>query len=175
LLVRGRIDNSAPLRAAVAAAVNAVEPDAPFQFFGLRQMIGVLAWVFGAFSAAASLLGALGLLLAFSGTFAVVSFLVAQRTREFGVRLALGATVPRIVSGMLGETFRTASFGVAGGLAVAAGLARALSAVTDVVPVFGLRAYVIGTAIVLVSTMTAALLPSLRTARIDPSSALRAE
>ena len=114
LLVRGRIDNTAPLRAAVAAAVNAVEPDAPFQFFGLRQMVGGLAWVFGAFSAAASLLGALGLLLAFSGTFAVVSFLVAQRTREFGVRLALGATVPRIVSGMLGETLRTASFGSGG-------------------------------------------------------------
>ena len=175
LLVRGRIDNAASLKAAVAAAVNAVEPDAPFRFFELRQMIGALAWVFGAFSAAASLLGALGLLLAFSGTFAVVSFLVAQRTREFGVRLALGATVPRIVSGMLGETLRTASFGVAGGLAVAAGLARALSAVADVVPAFGLRAYVIGAAIVLVSTMSAALLPSLRTARIDPSAALRVD
>ena len=175
LLVRGRTDNTASLRAAVAAAVNAVEPDAPFRFFGLRQMVGGMAWIFGAISAAASLLGAVGLLLAFSGTFAVVSFLVAQRTREFGVRLALGATVRTIVSGILGETLRTAAFGVAGGLAVAAGLVQALGAVAEVVPVFGLRAYVIGTAIVLVSTMVAALLPSLRTARIDPSAALRVE
>ena len=80
-----------------------------------------------------------------------------------------------IVSGILGETLRTAAFGVAGGLAVAAGLIRAFGAVAEIVPVFGLRAYVIGTAIVLVSTMVAALLPSLRTARIDPSAALRVE
>ncbi len=175
LLVRGRTDNLASLKASVAAAVNAVELDAPFRFFALRQMMGGISWVFGAISAAASLLGAVGLLLAFSGTFAVVSFLVAQRTREFGIRLALGATVPTIVSGMLGETLRTAAFGVAGGLAVAAGLIRALDAVAEVVPPYGPRAYVIGTTIVLVSTLLAALLPSLRTARIDPSAALRVE
>ena len=175
LLVRGRTDSIESLKASVAAAVNAVELDAPFRFFALRQMVGGIAWVFGAISAAASLLGAVGLLLAFSGTFAVVSFLVAQRTREFGIRLALGATVPTIVSGMLGETLRTAAFGVAGGLAVAAGLIRVLDSVAEVVPTYGPRAYVIGTAIVLASTLLAALLPSLRTARIDPSAALRVE
>ena len=138
-------------------------------------MVGGISWVFGAISAAASLLGAVGLLLAFSGTFAVVSFLVAQRTREFGIRLALGATVRTIVSGMLGETLRTAAFGVAGGLAVAAGLIRVFDAVAEAVPAYGPRAYAIGTTIVLVSTLLAALLPSLRTARIDPSAALRVE
>lgn len=175
LLVRGRTDSISSLKASVAAAVNAVELDAPFRFFALRQMVGGIAWMFGAISAAASLLGTVGLLLAFSGTFAVVSFLVAQRTREFGIRLALGATVPTIVSGMLGETLRTAAFGVAGGLAVAAGVIRALGAVAEVVPAYGPRAYFIGTAIVLTSTLVAALLPSLRTARIDPSAALRVE
>jgi hypothetical protein len=175
LLVRGRTDNTDSLKASVAAAVNAVELDAPFRFFALRQMVGGITWVFGAISAAASLLGAVGLLLAFSGTFAVVSFLVAQRTREFGIRLALGATVHTIVSGMLGETLRTAAFGVAGGLAVVASLIQALGAMAELVPAYGPRAYALGTAIVLVSTLVAALLPSLRTARIDPSAALRVE
>ena len=103
LLVRGRTDNTASLKESVAAAVNAVELDAAFRFLALRQMVGAIAWIFGAISAAASLLGVLGLLLAFSGTFAVVSFLVAQRTREFGVRLALGATVRMIISGILAK------------------------------------------------------------------------
>jgi ABC-type antimicrobial peptide transport system permease subunit len=174
LLVRGRTDMAA-LRTAVTAAVNAVEPDAPFQFYLIRELLGGLAWVFQALSVAASLLGAIGLILAFSGTYGVVAFLVSQRTREFGVRMALGATVARIVSSMVAETFRTASVGLAAGLATAVALVRAAGSVSEIIPTFGLRPYAVGTAIVLVSTIIAALLPSLRIARIDPSRALRAE
>ena len=57
---------------------------------------------------AVSILGVVGLLFAYSGTHAVVSFLVAQRKREFGVRMALGASAWQIVWGMLVETSRTA-------------------------------------------------------------------
>jgi ABC-type antimicrobial peptide transport system permease subunit len=45
-------------------------------------------------------------LLAFSGTYAVVAFLVMQRTREFGIHIALGATASQIVSGILGRALR---------------------------------------------------------------------
>ena len=175
LLVRGRGDSLSLLRDAVSSAVNAVEPDTVFQFFALRQMVGAATWVFGALSTTASILGVVGLLLAFSGTYAVVSFLAAQRTREFGVRMALGATVSSIVRGMLAETLRTAVIGLAGGLALAMGFARLANSILEVVPVFAPRPYAVGLAIVLLSTIAAALVPAVRAARIDPSRALRVE
>jgi hypothetical protein len=175
LLVRGRTDSVATLREAVTTAVNGVEPDTVFQFYSLRQVVGAAAWVFGALSTTASILGVVGLLLAFSGTYAVVSFLAAQRSREFGVRMALGATVSSIVGGMLAETLRTAAIGLAGGVALAIGFARLASSILESVPVFAPRPYAVGMVIVLASTIAAALVPSVRAARIDPSRALRVE
>jgi predicted permease len=174
MLVRTRGDASTA-RASVAAAIEAVEPDAPFQSYSLRELLGLLAWTFQAFSVTASLLGAVGLVLAFSGTYAVVAFLVTQRTREFGIRMALGATVRQIVSGMLGETLRTAAIGLGVGLAVSISLVRLFSGTIPIIPSYSLGTYAIGTGIVLAATLVAALLPSLRATRIDPSKALRVE
>jgi predicted permease len=174
LLVRGRSD-AADVRAALARVTKTLGPDVPYRVFGMREMVGILAWVFQAFSATALLLGVIGLLLAFSGTYSVVAFLVAQRTPEFGIRMALGASVRQIIKGMMGETLRTALIGLGAGLAVALAVVRAFSAAIEAIPRFGPHSYVIGAAIVLTATMVAALLPSLRASRIDPSKALRAE
>ena len=127
LLVRARTDDVEVLRSAVTTAVKEVAPETSFQVFPMRTLVGLAAWIFQAFSVAASILSLVGLLFAYSGTHAVVSFLVAQRTREFGVRMALGASAWRIVWGMLVETSRTALIGLAAGLAVAAGLIRLFS------------------------------------------------
>jgi ABC-type antimicrobial peptide transport system permease subunit len=89
--------------------------------------------------------------------------------------MALGATVRQIVSGMLRQTLRTAALGLAAGLAAAFALTRAFSGAIEIVPDYGLRPFVVGAMIVFVATTTAALLPSLRTARIDPARALRVE
>jgi ABC-type antimicrobial peptide transport system permease subunit len=174
LLVRGRTDIAA-LDDAVERAVNAIEPGAPYRVMPMPVLLGVFAWVFSAFSVTASVLGALGLLLAFSGTYAVVAYLVTLRTPEFGIRMALGATVRGIVSGMMGETLKIAAIGLGAGLAVAFALLRAVGAAIETIPAFGPRPFIVGAGIVLAATAVAALLPSLRTARIDPSKALRAE
>jgi predicted permease len=174
MLVRARRDPES-VRAAVATAVRVIEPDATFTLFPLLEMMGAMAWVFQAFSTTASVLGAIGLLLAFSGTYAVVAFLMTQRTRELGIRMALGATVQGIVSGMIGETLRVALVGLGCALAVAALAGGYFSGPLPFIPVFGARAYLTGTAIVLTATVMAALLPSMRAARIDPSKALRVE
>jgi ABC-type antimicrobial peptide transport system permease subunit len=131
--------------------------------------------MFQAFSVTASILGVVGLLFAYSGTHAVVSFLVAQRRREFGVRMALGASTWRIVWGMLIETSRTAGVGLAAGLATAAVLSRLFNAAVPIVPESGARPFVVGAAIVLSATLLAALAPLRAAARIDPAEALRAE
>jgi hypothetical protein len=174
MLVRARSE-AASVRTAVGAAVRAIEPDATFTLFPLLEMMGAMAWIFQAFSTTASVLGVIGLLLAFSGTYAVVAFLMTQRTRELGIRMALGATVQGIVSRMIGETMQIALVGLSFALVLAALAANYFSGPLPFIPVFGARAYLTGTAIVLTATVMAALLPSLRAARIDPSKALRVD
>ncbi|HET9363158.1 MAG TPA: ABC transporter permease [Vicinamibacterales bacterium] len=175
LLVRTRTDDVEALRSAVTTAVKEVAPEMPFQVLPIRTMAGLAVWIFQAFSVAASVLSVVGLLFAYSGTHAVVSFVVAQRTREFGVRMALGASAWRIVRGMLIETSRTASIGLAAGLAVAAGLIGLIRASVSILPDFGARPFVEGATIVLVATAVAAVVPLRAAARIDPAQALRTE
>jgi hypothetical protein len=174
LLVRGSLD-TASVKSAVTAAVDAIQPDAPFQIYPLREMVGLFSWTLKMISTVASTLGAIGLALSFSGTYAVVAFLVTARAREFGIRLALGGTLSQIVSGLLRETLRTASVGLGAGVMLAFGLLRFLSGATEIIPAFGPQPYLVGAGVVVLATITAALLPSLRAARIDPSEALRAE
>jgi predicted permease len=175
LLVRTRTDDVEALRSAVTTAVKEVAPEMPFQVLPMRTLVGLALWIFQAFSVAASLLGVVGLLFAYSGTHAVVSFLVAQRTREFGVRMALGASAWQIVWRMLVETSRTAAIGLAAGLAVAVGLMRLLRSSNAILPAFGVRPFVVGAAIVVAATALAALSPLRAAARIDPAQALRTE
>jgi macrolide transport system ATP-binding/permease protein len=175
LLVQTRTDDVQTLRSALTTVVKAVAPEATYQVFPMRVLVGGAAWVFRALSATASILGVVGLLFAYSGTHAVVSFLVAQRRREFGLRMALGASASQIVRGMLIETSRIAAIGLAAGLAVAIGALRLLDSSSPIVPHYGPRPFVAGAAVVLVATAVAALLPLRRAARIDPAQALRTE
>ena len=174
LLVRARSDDAEALRTAVTTAVNDVAPEAPFLLFSMQSLVDGAAWGLRAFSAVASLLGIVGLLFAYSGTHAVVSFLVAQRLREFGVRMALGASAGRIVWAMLIQTSRTAVMSLAVGLAVAAGLVRLLVASAPILE-FGARPFVVAAAVVFIATIVAALVPLRTAARSDPVDALRAE
>jgi predicted permease len=174
-LVRARIDNVEVLRSAVTATVNEIAPETPFAVLPMRTLIAGATWIFRAFSVAASLLGLVGLLFAYSGTHAVVSYLVAQRRREFGVRMALGASGWRVVRGMLVETSRIAAIGLVAGLTIAAGLMRLGSGAIFIVPDLSARPFVVGAAIVLVATAVAALWPLRRATQIDPAQALRAE
>jgi len=174
LLVRARSDDAEGLRTAVTAAVNDAATGAPFQLMSMQSVVDGVAWVFRAFSVTASLLGVVGLIFAYSGTHAVVSFLVAQRMREFGIRMALGASASRIVLGMVKQTSRTALLGLAAGLAVAAGVVRLLTGSAPILE-FGARPFVVGAAIVFVATLVAALVPLRVAARTDPAHALRFE
>jgi predicted permease len=173
LLVRARTDGDV-LPSAVTAAVNEVAPDTPFQVVSMRSMVAEVAWGFRGISLVVSVLGIVGLLFAYSGTHAVVSFLTAQRKREFGLRMALGASARQIVWRMLVQTSRTGLTGLAAGSAAAAGLLGLFTASAAIMD-FGARPFVVGAATVLIATTVAALVPLLGTARIDPAQALRTE
>jgi predicted permease len=124
-------------------------------------------------------LGALALVLTLSGLFSVLSYLVEQRSREIGVRLALGATSRSICSFVLSQLTGPVGAGllIGGGLAVAFGgvlLSTPAGAyIGAVVHLFDPIAYVGSLIFVVTSCAAAGLIPALRAARIDPVATLR--
>jgi ABC-type antimicrobial peptide transport system permease subunit len=122
-----------------------------------------------------SILGLQTLLLSALGIFAVVSVAVTRRTREIGVRLALGGAKPGILRMLLGSGIGLGSVGAILGLTAAVGLSRFLSPVLfEVDPldpwVFG------GAAVFAMTTVTlASLFPALTALRVDPVQTIKAE
>jgi len=118
---------------------------------------------------------ALALLLAAVGTYGVVSYAVGQRTREIGIRLALGASVPAVTGMVLRQGMLPAGAGVALGLAAALLLTRYLRTLLyHVAPVDPLTFAAMPVLLLLVAA-AAVMIPALRASRIDPLEALRAE
>jgi ABC-type antimicrobial peptide transport system permease subunit len=131
--------------------------------------------VLGAFSATAGLLAAIALLLAMSGTYAVIAYIVIQRTREFGIRIALGATAGGIVRSVVVQAARLGACGVAIGAVLALGLSQIFASVIVILPTFGAGPYALATAVILTATLGAVVMPSLRASRVNPSDALRSD
>ena len=126
------------------------------------------ALIFGLFASAA-------LVLAVVGVYGIVAYGVTQRTREIGVRLALGATPSSIVGGVVKQGVGLAGFGIAIGLWVAYALSRFMQgilydvAATDAVTYLGVAALLVSCAV------AASILPARWAARLDPVRALRDE
>ncbi|MCG8434804.1 MAG: ABC transporter permease, partial [Gammaproteobacteria bacterium] len=122
-----------------------------------------------------SLLAALGLVLALIGIYGVLSYVVAQRTQEVGLRITLGASKPRILSMMLGRAIKLAAVGIAIGLLITAGFSRYLENQLFEISSFDVSVYIGVLAALLTAVMLAALLPAFRASRVDPAIALRWE
>jgi predicted permease len=123
----------------------------------------------------ASGLGLFGVLLTAAGLFGVMQYSVARRTRELGLRMALGARPGEIQRLVLGESLRMAAWGMPFGLgllALASWYARSL--VLGISPLDP-RIYVLSAAAVLALTLLAGWLPARRATRVDPMAALRSE
>ncbi len=126
-------------------------------------------------------LGALALLLTLSGLFSVLSYLVEQRTRELGVRMALGATRRSIGTLVLSQSARPVGLGLllGGSLTTALGAALlatpAADAIGSMVRLFDPVAYAASLLCIVAACVCAALIPALRAGRIDPVAALRQE
>ena len=124
-------------------------------------------------------LGALALLLTLSGLFSVLSYLVEQRTREIGVRVALGATSRSIGALVLKQSARPVGAGLILGSSLTAALGAALLAtpaaevIGSVVRLFDPVAYAASLLCIVIACACAALIPALRAGRIDPIATLR--
>ncbi len=120
----------------------------------------------GAFAAAA-------LLLAASGVYALISYLVSQRTREIGVRMALGAQARDIFWQVAGEGIVLTSAGVAVGLAGAIGVTRLISSLLFGVTSHDAATIVLVASLLLATGVAASYFPARRAIHIDPLAALR--
>jgi putative ABC transport system permease protein len=116
-----------------------------------------------------------GLALAAIGLYGLISFLVAERTREIGVRMALGATPRNIARMVVADGMRWAAAGVAIGIAASAACLRLLRGMLFEVQVFDPRIFGVAATVLVAVVILAAWLPARRASQTDPMIALRHE
>ncbi|HEY6271363.1 MAG TPA: ABC transporter permease, partial [Terriglobales bacterium] len=125
-------------------------------------------WIFTAFAGLALLLGGIG-------TYSVVSYSVSQRTREIGIRMALGANHWDVLKMILRQGSQLAAIGLAAGIAGALALTRFLASL-----LYGVRAtdpatFLLVAVAVIIAALVATLIPSRRATKVDPTVALKYE
>jgi putative ABC transport system permease protein len=164
------------LAGAVRQAVSAVDPT--LEAAALKPMTDVVAQTVAQPRFNVVLLSAfagLALLLAAVGIYGVISYSVAQRTKEIGIRMALGAGRADVLRLITGEGLRLTAVGVVAGLFGAAAAARLLSTLLFQVQPGDAMTYASAAAFLIVVALAASALPAWRATRVAPVSALRAE
>ena len=119
--------------------------------------------------------GAIGLTLAAIGLYGVMSYSVRRRTREIGIRMALGAKRPTVLRMILRQGLFLTALGLAIGLAIALALGRFTASVLYGTSGTDLLTFVTVSAVLLATAVTAVLIPALRAAHVEPTTALRYE
>jgi predicted permease len=174
-VVRASIPTSAVI-AAARAAVKELDPSLPVS--NARSLSERVAESYGTRSFATGVLSGfaiLSLVIALLGVYAVMSYVVSTRTREIGIRLALGAARSTISRMILWEGAALAALGLAIGVLAFLGLGRLLRAL-----LFGVGTYdpiALGAGVVLIAAITllASYIPARRALKVDPLATMRAE
>ena len=164
------------LTARMQRALSAADPGLPFS--GFYRMNDLQAETLATQRIEVALLGAmagLALLLSAVGIFALVANMVAQRTREIGIRMALGSTIRQAMAHVGGSGLRASGAGLLVGLALCSIALRVMRSVLYGVGMYDVPTLAAVVAILAVIILLAALAPTLRIARIDPALTLREE
>ena len=173
LVVKSHADPHA-LVPAIRAAVAAIDPEQP-----LADVRTMGEWMGRSLASRRSpmvlltLFGAVALVLSAIGIYGVLAFGVAQRSRELGIRQALGADRRAILSLVLKQGMRTAGLGVAIGLAGAVALTRYLQTLLFGVGAHDASVYAAVTALLFAVAMAACYVPARRATSVNPTDALR--
>jgi putative ABC transport system permease protein len=177
LAVRTSVDPLSVVRG-VEGAVSQVDRDqAAHDFMTMEQRVSSSPSVTNSrfFASLLTIFGTLAILLAMVGVYGVTSWVVGQRTTEFGIRMALGARARDVVTMLLGQSLKPILLGVALGVLGGFGLSRAFNALfwnltaADPLVLGGISS------LMLAAALLAAWVPVNRVTRIDPQQALRYE
>jgi predicted permease len=176
LLVRPALGHEADVRREVRALLLSIDPSISFvRAASLQDAIDpqVRPWRLGA--AVFTLMGVLALVVAAVGLYSVMSYLVAQRTREIGVRMALGAHARSILLLVLRESVSMAAMGVVLGLVIALWAGRFVAPLLfETSPRDG-GVLLVSAAMLLAVSVLASTIPALRAKRVNPIEALRSD
>jgi predicted permease len=168
--VNGNVENA---RLRLDKELSALTGEEIEDIHSLDQGFAMSVYPFRVGSWIGSLLGGLALLLTLSGIYGVLSYLVTQRTKEIGIRMALGATTGNVTRLVMGQSGRLAAVGILVGTGLALGVSRWFAAHLVFINAFDLFAYAGGGLLVVAASLGAAYIPSRRAARINPVTTLR--
>lgn len=162
------------LVAGIREQVRAVDSKLPFSAFTTMEDVKTRSMRDETFQMwLLAILAAVGLVLSMAGIYGLVSYSVAQSTREFGIRMALGASRGRILGRVLRQGSVVGLTGAGIGLVAAAGLTRALQNFVYGVSTLDPLTYTSVAMLLVVVAVVASLAPALRAVRLNPVSALR--
>jgi predicted permease len=175
LVIRHSGDRSA-LVTAVRGIVRSADPDQPIS--DVRPLADVLAGETASRRTQLQVLGALALvavMLSCVGIYGLLAYTVSQRSREIGVRLALGADPARVGRMIFADGMRLAAIGIVVGVSGAYAAARGMSAMLFGVTPGDPATFAVAIGLTLLVTSTGSIVPALRAVRVNPMSVLKAE
>jgi predicted permease len=175
LILRAHGD-PASLAAAVRQEVQTVDPDQPvYSVYTMNEVLARSRWPFRVFGSMFGIFAAIALILSAVGIYAVMAYAVTQRTQEIGVRIALGARAGHVSWLVLRQGILQLCEGLVLGLAGGVGVSRLLQSLLVQVPPTDPVTFGFVTALLVLVTVAACLLPVRRATRLDPLVALRQE
>jgi len=162
----------------VSAAMRQIDADlsaaAPGAVIVTAQDLAEMrVYPFQAMSWAAGIIGGIALALTISGIYGVLAYAVARRTKEIGIRMALGETAAGVVGLILKQSMGLCVIGLGIGLTLAAALSAALASTLVMMDTFDVAAFSAGIVIVIAACLVAAFYPARRAAGVEPLVALR--
>ena len=162
--------------APAASALRDLDPDVPmFRVRSMTQLVAAAVAQPRLYTVLIVCFATTAMLLAAIGLYGVLSFAVGQRTREIGIRLALGAGRGQVLRMVMAQAGRLALTGIFAGLLAAAAASRALRAQLFEVAPTDLTTYAVVSVALLAVALLASSLPAIRAARVDPIRAIRHE
>ncbi len=164
------------LTAQMQRALASVDPNLPFSgFYSMHDLLQKTLATQRVEVALLSAMAVLALLLSAVGIFALIANIVAQKTREIGIRIALGSTMQQAMVHTGAPGLRASAFGLVLGLLLCAGALRAMHSVLYGVGVYDATTILTVIAALSAVALIATVLPTIRIAGIDPATTLREE
>jgi predicted permease len=174
IIVRVAAD-ATTMRDRIERTATAVDSGSVQEIHTLASSFTLQAYPFRSGYLLASVVGILALGLTITGVYGVIGYVVAQRRREFGIRIALGAQPMGLVANVLRQAMRLALTGFAIGLTAALAVSRGFASLIQGVNTYDVKGYALAAVVVLGACAVAAYMPSRRAGKVNAVEALRAD